>query len=150
MRNVPTSGDRGAVVRLVGDDAVTFSEHGRVYLALATIVGLLILLPLWVWASVGGGRVAWAAAATALAVTASLYVRAVTYIRRSGRAASAHVSAGLGYPVRIGCCTRLDGWQRAIRRERYWHDSGRKRPRITWSSRWEDRRWQRDNEAPPR
>jgi hypothetical protein len=132
-----------ALAVLIGQPAVAHARSAVASLATSFVVGWAVMMPLWVWAAISGTLVARVLAAVAVATTAGFLARAVIHGNRSARLASDHASTELGYAVRVGCYgARLDGWQRALWRARAYHESGMRRPRIVWSTRFEDRRLQ--------
>ena len=126
---------------LIGAPAVAHSRRAVAYVLIAFAFGWVAMMPVWVWAAVTRELAPRIISAIAIAATVALLGKATVEARRSGRKASEYASRSLGYPIRIGCYgAGLDSWQRAIWRARVYHDLEIKRPRVVWSTRFEERR----------
>jgi len=104
---------------LIGDAAARLTVQANNWQAVGALVGLLVFLPLVIWAQLGAPALKWALVAAVGALVVFGLARGALLSYRSGPAASAFVSARLGCTVRLsGGGWRREVWARRIERAR--------------------------------
>jgi uncharacterized membrane protein YfcA len=114
---LPASGVERAVATLtpiIGQPAARTSAVAREWDTLAYLA-VAVVLPALLWAVHGGPKMAWAVVAAASAAAVPAGILAGYLSKLAGRLASEHLTACLGYPIRItGTTARVAPWQKRI------------------------------------
>lgn len=119
------------LVPLIGDEAAHAAVRENSFGAFGWVCCALVALPCGLLAESGVG-LAWIPAAIAATVGLISFAFLVTLDRRSARMASAHVSAELGYQVRLQAMGwKPSKWRSAIEKVRREHESSSSQPGST-------------------